>query len=115
MLTDQAAEEGANNRLINPYIDLSQFSEQQTLQTLQLGACQPKGDSHKNMAQMRINGWRLTPPLVKNVKGELRYTSDAIGPAHRMTSSELIQLDHAVFQMDWEVAVPHKNMQAALE
>jgi hypothetical protein len=34
---------------------------------------------------------------------------------HRMTSSELIQLDRAVFQMDWEVAVPHKNMQAALE
>ncbi len=114
-VTTQAAEDSANNRLINPYIDLNQLSEKQTLQTLQLGACQPEGQAHKNMAQMRINGWHLTPPLVKNVKGELRYTSDAIGPVHRMTSSELIKLDREVFQMDWEVAVPHKNMQAALE
>ncbi|MCY4046029.1 MAG: FAD-binding protein [Cellvibrionales bacterium] len=36
-LTHLPAENGANNRVIYPYIDLSQFSEQQTLQTFQLG------------------------------------------------------------------------------
>ncbi|MCY4046028.1 MAG: hypothetical protein OXE99_13250 [Cellvibrionales bacterium] len=67
------------------------------------------------MAKMRLDGWHLTPPLIKEIEGVTHYTSDAIGPIHRMTSSHLIPLSREVFQMDWEVAVPQKHMQAAME
>ena len=46
-----------------------------------------------NMATMPINGWHLTPPpQVKNVGNEMRYTSYAIAPIHRMSWSQLIPL-----------------------
>ncbi|CAH0991918.1 hypothetical protein SIN8267_02033 [Sinobacterium norvegicum] len=115
-ITDQPAEEGANNRLLFPYIDLSQLSAQQTMQIYQLGACQPESGAHQLMTQMRYNGWHLTPPLVKTINGKTRYTTDAIGPVHRMISSKLIDIvPREVFQMDWEVSVPAQNLQAAME
>jgi hypothetical protein len=114
-VTQLPAEEGANNRLIEPYINHSQFSVEQTMQALQLGACKTDSDAHKHMETLRFNSWKLTPPLVKTINGKTRFSSDVIGPVHRMTSSDLIVLDKEVFQMDWELAVPHKHMQAAME
>lgn len=114
-ITTAAEEEGANNRLIYPFIDTSQMSTEQTLQALQLGGCQPSGDTLEKMEYLRYNGWHITPPLVKTVDGTMRYTSNAIGPVHRMTSSTLIDLGREVFQMDWEVAVPAQHLQAAME
>ena len=113
--TSAAAEEGAHNRLLLPYINLSQLNEQQTMQTFQLGACQPQTGAHDKMAYMRINGWHITPPLVKTINGQSRYSSNAIGPIHRMTSSHLINLNREMFQMDWELAVPAQNIQGAME
>ena len=113
--TTAAAEEGAHNRLLHPYVDLSQLSAPQTMQTFQLGACKPETNAHQKMAYMRVNGWHLTPPLVKTINGKTRYTSNAIGPINRMTSSHLIELDREMFQMDWEIAVPAQNIQAAME
>ncbi|ROS01918.1 FAD/FMN-containing dehydrogenase [Sinobacterium caligoides] len=115
-LTTKEAEDGAENRLLFPYIDLSQLSAQQTMQIYQLGACQPESGAHQMMSKMRMNGWHLTPPLVKTIGGKTRYTSDAIGPVHRMISAKLIDtVPREVFQMDWEVSVPAENLQAAME
>lgn len=115
METTAAAEEGAENRLLLPYIDLGQLNEQQTMQIFQVGGCKPDSGAHDKMAYMRINGWHLTPPLVKTISGKARYTTNAIGPLHRMTSSHLISLSREMFQMDWEVAIPAQNIQAAME
>ena len=114
-ITNTAWESGADNRLLMPYVDLSQLSEKQTMQIFQVGGCDVNSGAHEKMAYMRINGWHLTPPLVKNVGGSLRYTSDAVGPIHRMTSSHLINLSREMFQMDWEVAVPAQNLEAAMQ
>ncbi|OUR88661.1 hypothetical protein A9Q81_23255 [Gammaproteobacteria bacterium 42_54_T18] len=113
--TTEASDPGANNKLLLPYVDLSQLNEQQTMQIFQLGGCQPNSGAHDKMAYMRVNGWHLTPPLVRDIDGEQRYTTNAIGPIHKMTSSHLIALSREMFQMDWEVAVPAKNIQAAME
>jgi hypothetical protein len=113
--TTAAAEEGAHNRLLWPYVDQSQLSSSQTMQAFQLGACQPNSGMHNKMAYMRINGWHLTPPLVKTINGQMRYTTNAIAPMNRMMSSELIEFDREMFQMDWEIAVPAKNIQPAME
>lgn len=115
-VTTATAEEGANNRLLFPYVDLSQLSAAQTMQILQLGACQPDSGAHDRMEFMRYHGWHLTPPLIKTINGTTRYTTNAIGPLHRMTSSKLIDtVGREMFQMDWEVAVPHQHLQAAME
>ena len=114
-ITTQAAETGANNKLLMPYVDFSQMSAQQTVQAYQLGSCQPESGVHQNMEKLRRDSWHLTPPLVKTVDGVERYTTDAIGPINRMTSSHLIDVGRDVFQMDWEVAVPQQNLQAAME
>ena len=113
--TTAAAEAGANNRLLMPYVDFSQISAAQTVQAYQLGSCQPASGVHQDMEFLRYNGWYLTPPLVKTVDGGQRYTSNAIGPRHRMTSSPLINVGREVFQMDWEVAVPAQHLEAAMQ
>lgn len=114
--TTASGEAGANNRLIFPYVDFSQLSAEQTMQILQIGGANPSLGAHEKMAYMRRAGWHLTPPLVKTINGELRYTTNAIGPTHRITSSKLIDtVGREMRQMDWEVAVPHKNLQAAME
>lgn len=68
------------------------------------------------MAFMRKAGWHLTPPLTKTIDGQKRYTSNAVGPTHRITSSKLIDtVGREMFQMDWEFAVPQQNIQPAME
>lgn len=114
--TSEAAETGANNELLFPYIDLSQLSAQETMQVLQLGAADVSTQAHERMAYMRRAGWHLTPPLTKVIDGVKRYSTDVVGPTHRMTSSQLINtVGREMFQMDWEVAVPAKHLQAAME
>ena len=114
--TDQLAEEGANNELLFPYIDLTQFSAKQTMQVLQVGGAKPESGAHEKMAFMRYAGWHLTPPLTKTIDGKKRYTSNAIGATHRITSSKLIDtVGREMFQMDWELAVPQQNIQPAME
>lgn len=113
--TTKAAEAGANNRLLYPFVDFSQISAQQTVQAYQLGACQPNNGIHGDMEFLRLNGWYLTPPLIKTVDGTMRYSTDSTGPRHLMTSSPLIDVGRDVFQMDWEVAVPASNLQAAMQ
>lgn len=113
--TTEASDAGAKNLLLTPYVDLGQLNEQQTMQIFQLGGCQPASGAHEKMAYMRVNGWHLTPPLVRTIDNSQRYTTNAIGPIHRMTSSPLIDLDREMFQMDWEIAVPALNIQPALE
>lgn len=114
--TDAAAEEGANNELLFPYVDTDQLSTKDTMQIFQIGGAKPDTQAHEKMAYMRKAGWHLTPPLTKTINGEKRYTSNAVGPTHRITSSKLIDtIGREMFQMDWEFAVPQKNIQAAME
>jgi len=114
--TSLPEESGANNRLIFPYVDFSQLSVTQTMQIFQIGSASPEIDAHQSMAYLRNKGWHLTPPLVKTINGELRYTTNAVGPTHRITSSKLIDtVGREMRQMDWEVAVPAQNIQAAME
>lgn len=114
--TTAPSEEGANNELLFPYINLEQFSAQQTMQVFQAGAADVTTGAHEKMAFMRRAGWHLTPPLTKVIDGKKRYNTNAVGPTHRMTSSKLINtIGREMFQMDWEVAVPAKHLQGAME
>ncbi|MDP2575867.1 D-arabinono-1,4-lactone oxidase [Vibrio penaeicida] len=114
--TTLEAEKNANNRLIFPYVDTSALSIEETMQAFQIGGAEPSIDTHQSMAYLRKTGWHITPPLVKTVNGELRYTTNAVGPTHRITSSKLIDnVGREMRQMDWEVAVPEENAQAAIE
>lgn len=114
--TEQAAEEGANNELLFPYVDLEQFTAKNTMQVLQIGAADTSTKAHEKMAFMRHSGWHLSPPLTKTIAGKKRYTSNVVGPTHRVTSSKLIDtVGREMFQMDWELAVPQQNIQAAME
>ena len=113
--TTAAAEPGANNMLLYPHVDLSQLSVAQTMQAFQVEGCQPTTDAAETMESLRYNGWYLYPPLEKLVSGVVRHTTDVIGPQHRMISSPLIDVGREVFQMDWEVAVPHQNLEAAMQ
>ena len=114
--TVQNTELGATNELLFPFVDLSQFTAKETMQALQLGAADVHSGAHESMAFMRHSGWHLTPPLTKIVNGKKRYTSNAVGPTYRITSSKLIDtVGREMFQMDWEVAVPEKNVQAVME
>jgi hypothetical protein len=113
--TSLPADANANNALLWPYVDMSQFSVQETVQSYQLGACLPDDNYIKLTEELRYNGWLLTPPLTKDVDNVKRYSSNVIGPAHRMMSSPLIDVGRKVFQMDWEVAVPAQNLEAAMQ
>lgn len=114
--TVQPVELGATNELLFPFVDLSQFTAKETMQVLQLGAANVESGAHESMAYMRHSGWHITPPLTKTINGKKRYTSNATGPTYRITSSKLIDtVGREMFQMDWEVAVPEKNVQAAME
>lgn len=114
--TQLAAEPGANNELLFPYVDFDQLSASDTMQIFQIGAAKPSAQTHERMAFMRRSGWHLTPILTKTIDGRKRYTSNATGPTHRITSSHLIDtVDRETFQMDWEVAVPQQHVQAAME
>lgn len=115
MQTTAPADPNANNALLWPYVDTSQFSVQETVQSYQLGACHPDDQFIKLTEELRYNGWLLTPPLTKDVNGVKRYSSNVIGPAHRMMSSPLIDVGRKVFQMDWEVAVPAQHLEAAMQ
>ena len=113
--TTAPADTGANNALLFPYVDTSQFSVQETVQSYQLGACHPDDNFIKLTEELRYDGWLLTPPLTKIVNGEKRYSSNVIGPLNRVSSSALIDVGRQVFQMDWEVAVPAQNLEAAMQ
>ena len=114
--TTAKSELGANNRLIFPYVDTSSLSIEETMQAFQVGSADPSIDTHQSMAYLRRHGWHITPPLVKTIAGETRYTTNAIGPTHRIISSKLIDnVGREMRQMDWEVAVPEENAQAAIE
>lgn len=113
--TSAPADPAANNALLWPYVDTSQFSVQETVQSYQLGACHPDDNFIKLTEELRYNGWLLTPPLTKEVNGVKRFSSNVIGPAHRMISSPLIDVGRKVFQMDWEVAVPAQNLESAMQ
>jgi FAD/FMN-containing dehydrogenase len=113
--TTAAAEPGANNMLLYPHVDPSQISIAQTMQAYQLEACKPNSDAGETMERLRYNGWYVFPPHQKLVNGVVRHTTDLIGPQHRMISSPLIDAGREVFQMDWEVAVPAQNLEAAMQ
>lgn len=114
--TDLPAEEGANNELLFPLVDFSQFSPKQTMQVLQVGSADPASGAHEGMSYLRLSGWHLDPPLTKTIDGKKRYTSNATGPTHRITSSKLIDtVGREMFQLDWELAVPQQHIQDAME
>lgn len=68
------------------------------------------------LEQVRFTGLRDQPPIVVTDRtGNQTHTAQAIGPAHRMMSADLIQLDaNKYFQMDWEVVIPQQYMADAL-
>jgi len=114
--TPANGELGANNRLLFPFVDQERLPTATLMQFLQVGSVDTTLGAHETMEDIRHAGWHLTPPLVKRVNGQTRHTTNAIGPTHRMISSELINtLDRETFQMDWEVAVPQHHIQGAME
>jgi|GEM_PF-865412 len=117
-VTDQPAEKGANNTLLTPYGANGGVSFQpevtEIMQSYQVGACFPDSDTTKTAGALRASSFRITPPLLKERDSKPYYTSDVIGPLHRVTSSHF-DVTYPVLQMDWEVAVPFEQMQPALK
>lgn len=68
------------------------------------------------LEEVRYSGLADAPPIiVTDGRGRQTHTDHAVGPAHRMMSADLIQLDaNKYFQMDWEVAIPEQYMADAV-
>ncbi len=113
METDAPAEPGAYNRLLNPDVPAEIFPFFK--QGMHAAACNPGGYLDGFMERFRYLQFVNQPPFVKDVNGKTRYTSDVIGPQHRMITSPLVDGQDGFFQMDWEVAVPRKNAAAAMQ
>lgn len=110
--TQAAAQAGANNVLLDPGVspDFAQLAKT----AFHAGTC----DDGLNalLEQARVDGLSDSPPLViTGSSGAQEHVTHAIGPAHRMTSADLIEIGgNKYFQMDWEVAIPQQYMADAL-
>lgn len=110
--TGAPAQEGANNVLLDPGVgaDLAKLGKL----AFHAGTC--ASALNELVEGARVDGLTDKPPIViKGADGALEHTTHAVGPAHRMTSADLIELGgNKYFQMDWEVAVPQQYMADAL-
>jgi hypothetical protein len=102
----------ADNTLLDPGVS----SDLAPLAKLGFHAGTCSNDLNATLEEVRFNGLRDEPPLLLTAAdGEQTHVRQAVGPAHRMLSAELVKLDgNKYFQMDWEVAVPEPHMQDAL-
>jgi FAD/FMN-containing dehydrogenase len=111
--TSAPAQEGANNVLLDPGVgaDLAKLGKL----AFHAGTC--AAALNELVEGARVDGLVEKPPIVvRGADGELEHTAHAVGPAHRMTSADLIELGgNKYFQMDWEVAVPQQYMADALD
>ncbi|MET0286068.1 MAG: FAD-binding protein [Polyangiales bacterium] len=79
------------------------------------GTC---GDALNELVESaRVDGLTSAPPIkIDAPDGGRINVAKAVGPGHRLTSADLIELgEHKYFQMDWEVAVPQQYMRDALQ
>ncbi|MFT3924043.1 MAG: FAD-binding protein [Myxococcales bacterium] len=111
-ISSSAGSERVDNVLLDPGVspDLAELAKA----GFHAGTC----DAAFNAAleDARFDGLKNNPPLrVTHADGSTSYADHAVGPAHRMTSADLIALgDDKYFQMDWEVAVPQQYIGDAL-
>lgn len=109
--TTEEATAGANNELLSPKIP--DFIVNPFKKVLQYGAC-----SNELMCLIEKVRWfqyKLQPPMVvTDSRGKKKNKRYLVGPSHRMVSSHLIAKQEGFFQMDWEIAVPASQAQAAL-
>jgi FAD/FMN-containing dehydrogenase len=105
--TEQAAEQNANNELLNPKVP--KMIVKPFKQVLQLGAC--SDDIMCAIEWVRFQQFKLQPPFLSGKKNKKQL----IGKSHRMVSSHLTTEQEGFFQMDWEVAVPQSKAAAAIK
>lgn len=108
--SNQPANLQANNELLSPAIP--DFVVKPFKKILQFGACENK--IMCALEQVRWWQYELQPPMVvTNSKGKKSFKRYLVGPSHRMVSSHLTKNQNGFFQMDWEIAVPASQSEAA--
>lgn len=112
METTAAAEAGAQNNLLNPSVPAQIFPFFK--QGMHVAACNPGGYLDGVMERFRYLQFVNQPPFTKQRDGKMVFSSDVVGPQHRMITSTLVDGQDGFFQMDWEVAVPRANAAAAM-
>jgi FAD/FMN-containing dehydrogenase len=109
--TQKAADDGANNIYLNPYIPNELVTPYKI--AFHYGACSHSFNALFEKLRFTISKWQ--PPLVKlNSRGNLVNSTDVIGPSHRMLSSELGLGRETLIVRDWEVAIPQSQVSGAL-
>jgi FAD/FMN-containing dehydrogenase len=110
--TLEAADGHPDNTLLDPGVsaDLAPLAKL----AFHAGTC---GDALNELVEnARFDGLSSAPPILIDRGAERVHVDRAVGPAHRLTSADLISLgEHKYFQMDWEVAVPQQFMHDALQ
>lgn len=110
--TQKKAHNGATNTLLQP--DIPDLFVKPFKAVLQYSACH----NWINCLLDKVRYWqyKIAPYFKKlNKKGKLKSSHNLIGPSHRMVSSAFTPKADGFFQMDWEIAVPGKNLDAAIK
>lgn len=105
------ADDGAENTLLSPPVP--SWLTQPYKVALHYGMCYDTLNA--TLEGFRYLQLKWLPPFRKaDAFGDVSSTSDLVGYAHRIMSSELITDDSKFFTRDWELAVPFSKAQAAL-
>ncbi len=108
--TEKEAEVGAENILLSP--KFPSFIISPYKQAMHLASCY-KGLS-RLLEKVRYYTLKLFPPFAKEVNGKIKSRGHVIGKSHLMISSKLSPFEQAVFQRDWEFALPLKDAVEAI-
>jgi FAD/FMN-containing dehydrogenase len=111
-VSGEAVDANANNVLLDPGVSADLAPLAKTV--FHAGTC---SDALNDLLEStRFDGLTTNPPLlVDDANGEPKHVTRAVGPAHRLTSANLIALGkNKYFQMDWEVAIPQQYAADAL-
>lgn len=109
--TQERAEDGAENSLLNPPVPSILMQPYKAV--LHLGICHDKLNAA--IEGVRYLQLKWIPPIRKaDDFGYLSSTYHAVGYSHRMMTSALIRSDKKFFTNDWELAVPYSQAQNAV-
>lgn len=101
-------DEGLHNELLMP--SFPEWSVTKVKETLQRGSC--NNNVMCLMEKGRVLQFKLSPPFV-TPKG--KHVTKGIGKSYEVVSSHLTKYQEGLMQMDWEIAVPERELKGAVK
>lgn len=111
----QRADNGADNKILDPYPFLPKGAGALIKPLWQQAACDADRSLQGIFESQKLLELIFLSPLQKSGWFNLPIRSKrVIGPSHRMATSFLSKEGDSVATLDFEIFIPHKNVQAAL-